>query len=384
MKDVLAKRLLAASAAIGIALHATAFAGDRAVAGFDIDQARKRLGRPQQPLDCPATPAPVVDMSGIVSRYDPKDPSQSRIDPGRDAASKAQDAGLAAFAKQIDRLSDRALLTNPPDPALATCLMSQLATWARADALSENVENNDRVGQDQAIMEQAWYGAAFASALAKAGGFPAAPGPDADAVKAWLRNLGTSVRSAYSGASGLLRGTNNHRTWAGYAVAAIGVVLDDRTMLGFGRSVLHDALRSVAADGSLPAEMARGEKALTYQFFATLPLAGLVAIADRNGMPLDGPEEAALERLITFDLAVVDQPALIEDLARSKQVPAVAAFALGWNDMLMSHMARRNGSLAAAMDAMASRPGLRPAWFIFLGGDVTAAYNPGATITKAQ
>ena len=317
-------------------------------------------------------------MGGIVSRYDPKDPSQSRVDPARDAASKTQEADLTAFAKQIDRASDRALLARPVDRALDDCVMGQLATWARADALEHNIDDNDRVGRDQAIMEQAWYGAAFASAVVKIGGFEAAPGPDAEAVRGWFRKLATSVMAAHGGALADFRTVNNHRYWAGYAVASIGTLLQDRSMLAFGRAVLSQGLGAVAADGSLPAEMARGPKALTYQYFGTLPLAALVAIADHNGMPLDGSQEAALERLIAFDLAAAADPGKVEIIARAKQDPAVTAFALGWIDILLPRMAGRNAPLAMAMDAVASRPGMRPAWFIFLGGDVTAAYNPGA------
>lgn len=373
---------LTATAAVGLCLGAAALA-DGLKPGFDVEQARQRLGRPATLAACPAAPAPVVDMGGMVSRYDPKDPSQSHVDPRRDAISKAQEAGLTAFARQLDLLADRALLANPPDPAFAACIVSQLATWARADALGGNLDANNRVGRDQAVMEQAWYGAAFASALAKAGGFAAVvPGPNAVAVKGWLRELASSVMWTFA-VLGPLHPANNHRYWAGYAVASTGVLLHDRTMLAFGRRALHDGLSAVAADGSLPAEMARGPRALTYQFFATLPLAGLVALADRNDAPLGDGEEAALDRLVAFDLSAAADPAAVEALAHARQEPAVTGFALGWIDVLTAHLSRRNPSLAAAMDKVASRPGMRPAWFIFLGGDVTAAYNPGATVTKA-
>ncbi len=375
-------RATAAALAACLCLGAAQGADGRLAFGFDPERVRQRLGHATAHVPCPAVPAPVVDMGGIVSRYDPEDPSQSRIDPGRDAASKAQEAGLAAFAKQVDRLSDAGLLAKPADLALDACIMGQLAAWARADALGRGVDDNDRVGRDQAVMEQAWYGAAFASAVAKIDGFGAVPGPDSDAVKAWFGKLAMSIMAAHGGASAARRPTNNHRYWAGYAVAAIGVLLGDRTMVAFGRAVLAQGLGAVAADGSLPAEIARGPKALTYQYFATLPLAALVRIVDRNGLPLDGAEEAALERLVAFGLDASSDQGRVEALAHARQDPAVTAFALGWIDVLLPYMARRNGDLAAAMDGVASRPGMRPAWFIFLGGDVTAAYNPGASIAR--
>ena len=378
------KCTIIATLATGLCLGAAAGADGRLVPGFDAEQARHRLGHVMPPSTCPPAPPPIVDMGGIVSRYDPKDSSQSHVDPGRDAASKAQEAGLTAFAKQIDRLSDIALLAKPADAALDACIMGHLAAWARADALDRNLDDNDRVGRDQAVMEQAWYGAAFASVVAKIDGYTAVPGPDSDAVKAWFGRLAASIMASHGGALASLHPANNHRYWAGTAGAASGTWLQDRRMVEFGRTVLAQGLRDVAADGSLPAEMARGRKALTYQYFATLPLAALVTIADRNGMPLDGAEEAALERLVAFGLDASRDQGKVEALAHAGQDPAVTGFALAWNDMLLPYMARRDHDLAMAMEGAASRPGMRPAWFVFLGGDVTAAYDPGARSTGAK
>ena len=359
-------------------MPAVASAADRLVPGFDLQSARMQLGRPAAAAPCPPPPPPVVDMGGLMSRYDPKDPTQSRVDQGREAQSKTHDAGMAAFATQVTRLSDRALHANPPDPATAACFMSQLAAWARADALERNVDQNDRVGRNLAIMQQAWQLATYASAFAKVGGFEAVPAADADVVRAWMQRLARSVLTNYSGAATGAMPVHNLEYWAAYAVASAGVILNDRTMLQFGRDVLHAGLASAADDGSLPAEIARGSRAYSYQLFATMPLAGLVALADRNGMPLREGEEKALERIVQFDASNFGNPVAVEKLANAKQEPVTGSFNLAWIDILNAHFARANPQIARMLDDLAAKPGTRPMSFIYLGGDVTSPYNPQA------
>lgn len=343
---------------------------------FDVEVARAILGHHTNFGACPGAPAPVADMSRFVSRYDPKDPTQSKVDLEREQLGKVRDDALQGFAKSLDHISDLAIVSDPANPAIAACVMRQLSTWARAKAMLANVEDNDRIGRHQAIMTQAWQAAAFASVVTRIGGFASSPGEDAEAVKLWFKTLAQSITQEYSEIAGWPRPENNHVYWAAYSVGTIGVLLNDRELYDFGRTWLLKALSDVAADGSLPKEMGRGERAFMYQQFATLPIAALVALNDRNGPPLNEEQENDFERLLRFNISSSSHIEQVEALSHAPQIPASHSYDFAWVDIGLAHVSKRNKALAHSMETIASAPNMRPAWHIWLGGNVSAAYNP--------
>jgi poly(beta-D-mannuronate) lyase len=368
---------------VAAGLPGPASAAPRLVPGFDIEEARLTLGSQSAFQTCPEPVAPVVDMSGFVTRYDPKDPTQSRVVPEREAIGKARDSAFYEFAKGLDALSDMSVRSKPADPALNACIIHQLAVWARADAATQKVDENDALGRHQAILVQSLYGSAFATVVGKIGGFEAVPGDDSEVVKVWFRRLAQSVMADYSGMSGWAKTNNNRTYWAGFAVAMLGVDLDDQDFFDFGRTILSRGLQEVAADGSLTSEMRRGERAFGYQQFALLPLASLVVLYDRNGAPLNAEEEVALERLVEFNATRYQHLDLVEPLASAEQLSAGAPYEFAWIDILASYLSRRNPPLVDKLEAIASGPNMRPGWHVFLGGNVTATYNPRAVKTSS-
>src|SRR6185369_12026969 len=74
------------------------------------------------------------------------------------------------------------------------------------------------------------------------------------------------------------------------------------------------ALSSIDKDGSLPLEMARGERAIHYQNFAILPLVYIAEIANHQGenlyaVTVDG---RSLHAAVGFLLAAIHNPRLVE------------------------------------------------------------------------
>lgn len=357
-----------------------AFAAEKVAAPFDSAAPRAAVGRQIAFGACLEPPPPAVDMSNLESRYDPKDPTQSKVDPERDKRSKQRADALEKFVMGIDRLADRYVLSQPPNPQIAACIMHQIAVWARAGAMTAGIDKNDRIGRHQAIMTQAWYGAGVASVLIRIGGLSAVPGPDADAVKAWLHLLAMSVRAEYSTPAAWLRPNNNHKYWAGYFVGMAAVVFDEPEFFKFARTVLDEALADVGADGSIAKEMGRGAKSLSYQQFATLPIVALAVLAERNKAPLSASQYQVLDRLMTFNVEAVARPELVEAKTNVKQEPAGRAYDFAWIDMVLPSLQRRNPTLAARLEQIAAAPRMRPAWHIFLGGDVSTTYNPAAMV----
>jgi poly(beta-D-mannuronate) lyase len=339
---------------------------------FDPALPRQIAGRSAEaPFRCGQVPQPTLDMSGLESRYAKDDPTQSRIDPAKAAKEAARGKVLWDYVIQIGRMADQFMLNARPE--IADCIVQHLAIWARADALTQNIGQNHEIGRHQAIMLQAWSLAGLSFAYMKLGARPRA-GADED-VRRWFRRLSDSVVAEYSDRSNRWshRRSHNHALWAGLAVANAGIVVNDRSKLDFGLAILRDGLAAVAADGSLPEEMARGERALLYQHFATMAIMGLVAVADANGRALSGTQQQALARLLRFDIEASRKAGVASGPALPKHVDKSG---LAWAEIAVCHLADKDPALAGEIDAYVRT--FRPLAHIYYGGNATAAFNPAA------
>lgn len=249
------------------------------------------------PPACPPVP-PVV--TGITANDYYTDARHSEIDPARKAANAAAVAPIESFLHQV------AFAASAGSDRGQTCAVHWLAVWAEGKALTGPLSG------EQAAYERKWTLAGLALSYARVRA--AAPDEDRATIDNWLIGLARQV-AAHSDAH---RGTrNNHYYWEGLAVAATGAVTGDATAQQWGKRVFHDGLSQIAPDGSLPAEMARGQRALHYHLFATAPLVMLAAIS--------GEEAPALDRLVQFCMAALDDPQSIARRTQVAQVPATAA-----------------------------------------------------------
>jgi poly(beta-D-mannuronate) lyase len=343
---------------------------------FDPAYVREIAGkRVTAPFQCKPVPQPTLDMSGLESRYAKDDPTQSRIDPAAAAKEAARGKVLWDYVLHVGRMADQSMLSNPARPEIADCVVRHLAAWARAEALTKNIEKNHEIGRHQAIMLQAWSLAGFTLAYMKLGG--RAPSEDTRAILQWFKVLSDSAVHEFTDQRSRWRQkrTHNHGLWAGLAVAGAGIILNDKSKLDFGVTILREGLAAVAANGSLPEEMARGERAMLYQHFATMGIMGLVAIADANGVKLTAAEQQALARLARFSIEARNAGA--EGVTPTARLPKhVDKSALSWAEIAICHFARRDPGLADQIDGYVRA--FRPLSHVYYGGNATAAFNPGA------
>jgi poly(beta-D-mannuronate) lyase len=200
---------------------------------------------------------------------------------------------------------------------------------------------------------------------------------DMRAILQWFKALSDSAVREYTDQRSKWRQkrAHNHGLWAGLAVASAGIVLNDKSKLDFGVTILREGLAAVAADGSLPEEMARGERAMLYQHFATMAIMGIAAIADANGVKLSEAEQQALVRLVRFDIGA--RSASGDGAALSTQLPKhVDKSALSWAEIAICHFTRRDPRLTDQIDGYVRT--FRPLAHVYYGGNATAAFNPGA------
>jgi hypothetical protein len=353
--------------------------------GFDAARSHELLSRSVKPLGCRAIPSPVVDMGGFVSRYAVNDSTQSHVDPAREAKAKPRDTALSDFATQLDHLSDRVLVSKPLDREDLKCMETVLAEWARAGAMLSNLEENNRIGKHQGIMMQAWVGGAIATSVLKVGGLPAFSSENREVIGKWFRTLGQSIIDEYQDPPNWKRPDNNHRLWAGFAVASMGAVIQESRFLDFGNKALLQGLAEVDDSGILPKEMLRGPKSLGYQDFALIAIAGLEAIMARNGRSLTPSEARKLLLLVHTTLAIIRDPQRIEKIThQAQEFKLMAASDLAWVDVLLPWIRARDEKFALELDEFMIKTNAWPTWHIWLGGDITAMYNPAAAARSGE
>jgi poly(beta-D-mannuronate) lyase len=217
---------------------------------------------------CAAATVPVHDVFG-VSYY--TDAHHSVADPQKRARNVAQLQPVRDYLRGVTELVDAAVRG---DRAAGRCAWVWFHTWSEASALDGKVNN-------QGAYEREWTlgGLALAYLKLRDTGIddPAArPG----VVIAWLAKLARIVEPPYDGPRA---SRNNHAYWTGLAVAASGIAANDRALFDWGVAKYRVGADEIAPDGTLPLEMARGERALHYHFYALTPLVMLAELGRANG-----------------------------------------------------------------------------------------------------
>jgi Alginate lyase len=125
---------------------------------------------------------------------------------------------------------------------------------------------------------------------------------------------------------------NNHMYWAGLAVASAGIADNDADAFLWGLAAYEMGIHAIQADGSLDAEMGRGQKALHYQLYALGPLVMLAELGEANGLDLYAEREGAIHRLVRFNVAAMKDPSRLEKGAEATQEakPPYGGLEIGW------------------------------------------------------
>jgi poly(beta-D-mannuronate) lyase len=251
----------------------------------------------QEGYSCPSTQPLAVDITASDYYSDAK---HSIPDPKRQAAYNEVKAQYATVTRDAEKAADKFQQTG--DAAAAACVMRILETQAQANAMTGRMSSN------QAQYVQNWTMGALAvtylkvrSAGADVSGTPA----ETASVQAWMKKVGQQVEDYFQERREKKKtdGQNNHLYWAGFAVMSVGIATDDRSLYEWGISTYKDGVDRIQPDGTLPLEMARGQKALHYHLFALAPLVTMAALGEANGDDLYAYDHDALHRLVSRSLA---------------------------------------------------------------------------------
>lgn len=245
------------------------------------------------------------------------DDASSVVDPAIEAANREALKPLDATISAIVRASNAFLQTGRT--ADADCALALLARQAAGGAMLGAMSSR------QAGYERKWRTAGLAMVYLTLK--PRATTDERAAIEPWLRQLADHVEAMDTKPAHW----NNHHYWIGFVATAVGAATDDVARFSRGRQFFDDGLAAVAADGTLPREMARRGRALSYHNYALAPLALSAEIAARRGEDWYGRRDGALHRLAARVAAGLADPAWFEaQTGVAQAVPQGGVLAWSW------------------------------------------------------
>jgi poly(beta-D-mannuronate) lyase len=304
------------------------FAFAFAAAGGQEEKLRSPWGNRKVQLtavvyDCPAPP-PFAKTLEIGTYY--IDQHASIIDPQQQAAYQKAAEAYTDLTRAAALAADAYLYKGSRDAAL--CVYSLLDAAAKADAW------DGKMSGYSGVYVQNWLLSAVAISYLKVR--PSGLGtPTQDAeIQRWFALLAARVREYFDAEVERLGsdGENNHIYWAGLAVAAQAIADDNHDAYQWALMTYRIGLHAIQPDGSLKAEMDRGQMALHYHLYALAPLIMLAELGEANDLDLYAEDNDAIHRLVNFCLAGLEDPTIIEKRTGVKQVVVLpyAGPDIGW------------------------------------------------------
>lgn len=216
-----------------------------------------------------------------VSKYDQTVASKSVIDP---AARQRRENELAPVANAIRSVAIAARRNGTPEQIAqtATCTIATLRHWAATGALTDMATSDANLSRDR-----------FTSEIAGIVMTLQARGRDLrdqSEIRTWLATLARQTMAYYDGQAGPTARRNNHRYFAGLAVAELAEILGQKTMRSWSKDAFAIGACQVDPQGYLPLELARAERAYEYHLYAYGALARLairLSAAGSSALPCE-------------------------------------------------------------------------------------------------
>jgi poly(beta-D-mannuronate) lyase len=279
--------------------------------------------------ECPT----VASLPHDIVAYDYySDSRHSIIDPTRYAAYQAASKQYASVEDAAERAADE--FQNSGSREAAACAAHILLSQVQANAMTGNMSSN------QAYYVQNWAIGALAIAWLKvrpAGAATLGLTPnETAALTAWMKTVAGQVEDYFEQQheKGSGSGRNNHFYWAGLAALSSGIAANDRSLYNWGVGAYKFGVDQIQPDGTLPLEMARGQRALHYHLFALAPLVTMAELALANGDDLYAYDNARLKLLVSVSVAgLADNHFFAEKSGVAQDTPkdgAISASDISW------------------------------------------------------
>ncbi len=275
------------------------------------------------PYDCPVPP-PFSKSLDVQSYY--TDAHHSIIDPAKQAAEQKATEAPTHLGQWATEAAD-AYLTRG-SAAAARCVYTLLDAAAQAKAWT------DAMPTSQGSYEQKWLLAAVSVSYLKVRGAGTGTPEQEKDIKKWLNNVANRVMEYVDSKQSRPDSDawNNHRYWAGFAVAAAGVATNDKREFEFGVQAYKAGVDQIQPDGALPRELARAGRALHYHLYALAPLIMMAELAEANGIDLYSQDHGAIHRLVQLCEAGLANPEIFAKATGVPQEvpPDISGAEIGW------------------------------------------------------
>ncbi|AZC80180.1 mannuronate-specific alginate lyase [Pseudomonas chlororaphis] len=314
---------------------------------------------------CDAMPAPYTGSLQFRSKYEGSDKARATLNEQSEKAFRDSTADIT----KIERGTSKRVMQFMRDgrPEQLDCTLSWLSAWAQADALMSKDFNH--TGKSM----RKWALGSMASAYLRlkfSDSHPLATHQQqAQQIEAWFSKMADQVVSDWDNLP--LDKTNNHSYWAAWSVMATAVATNRRDLFDWAVKEYKVGANQVDADGFLPNELKRQQRALAYHNYALPPLAMIASFAQVNGVDLRQENNSALKRLGERVLAGVKDPDEFEEKNGKEQdmtdLKVDSKFA--WLEPFCS-------LYTCAPDVLERKHKMQPFKTFRLGGDLTKVYDP--------
>lgn len=314
---------------------------------------------------CAAPPRPYTAKLEFRSKYEGSDKARATLNKASEQAFRSSTQDITELERGVNSQVMRYMRSG--DRQQLECALNWLTRWAQADALLSTAGNHTGKSVRKwalGSLSSAYLRLKFSSSQ------PLAAYPQqTHMIEAWFVALAEQTVQDWSDLP--LRKINNHSYWAAWSVMATAIASDRRDLFDWSVAQFRVAANQVDADGYLPNELKRRQRALAYHNYALPPLMMVAAFAQANGVDLREENQGALQRLAKRVMDGVEDQHAFTAKAGEKQdmgeFEKPAKFA--WLEPYCV-------LYACSADAQDYRAEMGPFKTFRLGGDVSQLFNP--------
>ncbi|MHC8325016.1 mannuronate-specific alginate lyase [Pseudomonas sp. LB1P83] len=314
---------------------------------------------------CDAIPTPYTGSLQFRSKYEGSDKARSTLNEASEKAFRDTTADIT----KIERGTSKRVMQYMRDgrPEQLECTLNWLTAWAKADALLSKDFNH--TGKSM----RKWALGSMASSYIRLKFSDSHPlanhQQESQLIEAWFSKLADQVVSDWDNLP--LEKTNNHSYWSAWSVMATSIATNRRDLFDWSVKEYKVGVNQIDAQGFLPNELKRQQRALAYHNYALPPLAMIASFAQVNGVDLRQENNGALKRLGDRVLAGVEDPEEFEKKNGKEQdmtdLKVDSKFA--WLEPFCT-------LYTCSPDVLEKKHEMQPFKTFRLGGDLTKVYDP--------
>lgn len=263
---------------------------------------------------CAAEPYPVVGLD-TAQMYRSGDESYSVIDPSKQQARARRLAPIRGFTAGLARYANAYARSGGRDVDSGTCALKWMRSWAAADAMT-------RMTSPDAQFVRTVNLSGWALSYLQLTKLAHTDTATKRIIDHWLADMASDT-IRFNDTLEDETSRNNHRYWAGLAVAAIGVGTSSSKLVSWGISSAKIGLDQITAKGILPLEAKRANRARQYHLYACAPLVLIAELGLIYKINLYEYHDGALHRLVHLALDSLNRPEILERASGANQEPNI-------------------------------------------------------------